>query len=71
VAVALHRLAGTPFEESARSALGKIVAVMPACEAVTAQALAARVHLIGDHTAPRALADGVSATRVLIVEYAD
>jgi predicted DNA-binding transcriptional regulator YafY len=76
VAVALHSLAGTPFEEAARSALRKIVAVMPERDAVAARGLAARVHFIGSSDAaaarvPSAIADAVAGTRVLALGYVD
>jgi len=78
VAVALHRLGGTPFEEAARSALHKIVAVMPQRDATAARGLAARVHFIGEGNAdgaatrvPPAIADAVAGTRALAVGYVD
>lgn len=74
LAVALHRLGGTPFEEAARSALHKIVAVMPERDAVAARGLAARVHVLGAEPAmpvPRAIADAVAGSRVLILDYTD
>jgi predicted DNA-binding transcriptional regulator YafY len=76
VAVALQRLAGTPFEGAARSALHKLVAVMPRRDALAARDLAARVHFIdnGDaspmHVSP-AIADAVAGTRVLALGYVD
>jgi predicted DNA-binding transcriptional regulator YafY len=76
VAVALHRLAGTPFEEAARSALHKVVAVMPERDARAARELAARVHFIsngdgGTARVPSAIADAVAGTRVLALGYVD
>jgi predicted DNA-binding transcriptional regulator YafY len=74
LAVSLHRLAGTPFEESARSALHKIVAVMAERDAIAARGLAARVHFIGDGAAPPvppAIADAVAGSRVLALCYVD
>jgi predicted DNA-binding transcriptional regulator YafY len=74
VAVALHRLAGTPFADAARSALRKLVAVMPERDAVAARGLAARVHFVGEGPAPavpRAVADALAERRVLLLEYGD
>jgi predicted DNA-binding transcriptional regulator YafY len=76
VAVALHRLAGTPFEEAARSALHKIVAVMPERDAAAARRLAARVHFIGNGDGaaarvPPAIANAVAGTGVLALGYVD
>jgi predicted DNA-binding transcriptional regulator YafY len=77
VAVALRRLAGTPFEDAARSALRKLVAVMPAPEVARAEDLGRRVHLItvprepGPPPVPRVIADALSARRVLELGYAD
>ncbi|SIN11786.1 HTH domain-containing protein [Micromonospora cremea] len=48
MAVALHRLAGTPFAGPGATALRKLVAVLPAADAAEAHRLAGRVHLIGD-----------------------
>ncbi|MEU4401614.1 YafY family protein [Micromonospora orduensis] len=74
MAVALHRLAGTPFAGPGGTALRKLVAVLPAAEAAEAHRLAGRVHLIGDGPAtpvPAIVADAVSARRVLRIGYAD
>ncbi len=74
VAVALHRLAGTPFADAARSALRKLVAVMPERDADAARGLAARVHILADRPAPPvpgAIADALAERRVLVLEYAD
>jgi predicted DNA-binding transcriptional regulator YafY len=74
MAVALHGLAGTPFEAAARTALRKLVAVMPERDAAAARDLAARVHLIGDGPAapvPAVVADALFAGRVLLIRYAD
>ncbi|MEV0128056.1 WYL domain-containing protein [Dactylosporangium sp. NPDC050688] len=46
VAVALHRLADTPFHAAARTALHKLLAVMPAADVTRAEDLAARIHLV-------------------------
>jgi predicted DNA-binding transcriptional regulator YafY len=74
MALALHRLDGTPFHAAAATALRKLVAVMPASDAAAARALAARVHLVGDGPAtpvPRVVADALSTRRVLRLRYAD
>ncbi|MEH0937672.1 helix-turn-helix transcriptional regulator [Micromonospora psammae] len=74
MAVALHRLAGTPFAGPGVSALRKLVAVMPPADVAEAHRLAGRVHLIGDGPAtpvPAIVADAVSARRVLRIGYAD
>ncbi|MEH0986213.1 helix-turn-helix transcriptional regulator [Micromonospora sp. CPCC 205556] len=74
MAVALHRLAGTPFAGPGVSALRKLVAVMPPADVAEAHRLAGRVHLIGDGPStpvPAIVADAVSARRVLRIGYAD
>ncbi|MEU4478809.1 WYL domain-containing protein [Micromonospora sp. NPDC023966] len=74
MAVALHRLGGTPFAPAAGAALRKLVAVMPPADAAEAHRLAGRVHLIGggpDTPVPAAVADAVAARRVLRLRYAD
>ncbi|MEV0881663.1 WYL domain-containing protein [Micromonospora echinofusca] len=74
MAVALHRMRGTPFAAAAGSALRKLISVMPAADAAEAHRLAARVHLIGDGPVapvPAAVADAVRARRVLRIRYAD
>ena len=45
-AVALHRLDDTPFHAAARTALHKLLAVMPAADVTRAEDLAARIHLV-------------------------
>jgi predicted DNA-binding transcriptional regulator YafY len=74
LAVALHRLDGTPFAAAGGSALRKLVAVMPAADVAEAHRLGDRVHLIGDgpgRPVPAIVADAVSARRVLRIRYAD
>ncbi len=74
LAMALHRLGGTPFASAAGAALRKLVAVMPAADVAEAHRLAGRVHLIGDVPAtpvPAVVADAVTAGRVLRLRYAD
>ncbi|MEU6074835.1 WYL domain-containing protein [Micromonospora sp. NPDC047074] len=74
MAVALHRMRGTPFAAAAGTALRKLISVMPAADAAEAHRLATRVHLIGDGPVtpvPAAVADAVRARRVLRIRYAD
>ncbi|MEU8182583.1 WYL domain-containing protein [Micromonospora sp. NPDC049047] len=74
MAVALHRLAGTPFAGPGGTALRKLMAVLPPADAVEAHRLASRVHLIGDGPTtpvPAVVADAVAARRALRIRYAD
>ncbi|HEU5109991.1 MAG TPA: YafY family protein [Micromonosporaceae bacterium] len=74
MAVALRGLDGTPFHAAARSALCKLVAVMPSGRAAAARDLAARVHLMRrgpTPPVPALVADALSARRVLLIEYGD
>lgn len=75
IAVALRRLDGSPFQHAARSALQKMLAVMPEREVARAEELAGRVHLVNTlqtpPPVPRVVADALSARRVLLIEYAD
>lgn len=74
VAVALHRLDGTPFHDAARAALHKVLAVMPAADVHRATELAARIHLVhgaDPGPAPTALTEAFSTGRVLDIAYAD
>jgi predicted DNA-binding transcriptional regulator YafY len=78
VAVALEELRGTPFHDAARSALAKVVAVMPEREAAVARELAGRVHLetppgsIRERPAtPAAVAEAMYARQVLRFRYVD
>jgi predicted DNA-binding transcriptional regulator YafY len=74
IAVALEGLRGTPFEEAARSALRKVVAVMPARDEAAAQELTGRVRLLGkagSNSVPAAVARALSDHRVLRFGYVD
>ncbi|GAA0813520.1 helix-turn-helix transcriptional regulator [Spirilliplanes yamanashiensis] len=74
MALALHRLAGTPFHASAATALRKVLAVMPPAAATAARELAARIHVAGPGPAtpvPAVVADALTARRVLRIGYAD
>jgi predicted DNA-binding transcriptional regulator YafY len=75
MALALRRLDGTPFRDTATTALRKLVAAMQADDASAARSLAARIHLIGGggpvEPMPRLVADALSARRVLRIRYDD
>ncbi len=78
MAVALEGLRGTPFHDAARSALAKVVAVMPEAQAAMARELAGRVHLVAPPGQPEqpprvsgAVAEALSARRVLRFRYVD
>jgi predicted DNA-binding transcriptional regulator YafY len=74
MAVALHRLTGSPFRAAASAALRKLVAAMHPGDAEQARQLAGRVHLVGGPAAaemPRLVADALSVRRVLRIRYAD
>nr|WP_296069539.1 WYL domain-containing protein [uncultured Actinoplanes sp.] len=74
MALALHRLDGTPFHATAATALRKLVAAMHADDAAAARALAGRVHLVGQAPAPampRLVAGALSVRRVLRIVYED
>lgn len=74
MALALRRMAGTPFRQPAASALRKLVAAMHADDAAAARAMAERIHLVGDTppaTMPRLAAGTLPVGRVLRIGYAD
>jgi predicted DNA-binding transcriptional regulator YafY len=75
MALALRHLDGTPFRETAGTALRKLVAAMQTDDAAAARDLAGRVHLLrpgGPVPAmPRPVADAVAERRVLRIRYAD
>jgi predicted DNA-binding transcriptional regulator YafY len=75
MALALRGLDGTPFRDTAATALRKLVAAMQTDDASAARELAGRVHLVGpDETVPRVprlVADALSARRVLRISYGD
>lgn len=73
VAVALEGLRGTPFHDAARSLLTKVMAVMPERDAALAHDLAGRVHLQAREAPrpPAAVAEAMSARRVLVFGYVD
>jgi len=74
MAVALHRLAGSPFHAAAAAALRKLVAAMHADDAARARELAGRIRLVAAPPSaemPRLLADALSMRRVLRIRYAD
>lgn len=73
--VALERMEGTPFKAAATSALRKLVAAMQHDDAVAADELLSRIHLLdsGDSpgSVPHLIADALSVRRVLRIAYAD
>jgi predicted DNA-binding transcriptional regulator YafY len=73
MAVALEGLAGSPFHQAAQSALRKLVVAMREDDADLARRLSARVHLLGTPAVPppvpAAVADALSASRVLRISY--
>ncbi|WFB08177.1 YafY family transcriptional regulator [Streptomyces sp. LX-29] len=77
LAAGLHALEGTPFAEAARTALRKVVAVLPAREREAVAACAARVQLVAPATGlapvavPRLLQEALTHRRVLHLTYAD
>src|SRR5262245_21859689 len=76
LAIALARPGRSPLAEALRSALRKVLAAMPAAEAVAAQRLASRVHLMADDKdaspqAARTLEQSGVAGRVGEIEYKD
>ncbi|HVV11342.1 YafY family protein [Amycolatopsis sp.] len=75
MAVALRRVAGTPFQAAAGTALRKLLAVMQPGDAEAACELAGRVHLFEDAAptapVPRMVAGAVAARRVLRLGYTD
>jgi predicted DNA-binding transcriptional regulator YafY len=75
MAVALESTAGSPFRAAAQTALRKLVTAMRSSDAAAAEALAARVHLIGgrDTSAPvpALISDALATGRVLRITYQD
>ena len=80
LAVGLHALAGTPFAADARSALHKVLAVMPERERAAAAEMAGRVRLLvpaagtarsAEPVVPAALREALTAGRVLRLDYTD
>ncbi|MFF5231868.1 helix-turn-helix transcriptional regulator [Dactylosporangium sp. NPDC000521] len=76
IAVALHRLHGTPFHAPARTALHKLLAVMPAADVHRATEIAARIHLVhgadpGPAPVSPAVVEAFTTGRVLDIAYAD
>lgn len=73
IAVGLELLRGTPFHAAARSAMRKVVAVMPEREARDATAMAGRIGLLGAAPAevPSAVARALADGRVLRFGYID
>ncbi|WP_406445835.1 YafY family transcriptional regulator [Streptomyces sp. NBC_01613] len=80
LAVGLHGLAGTPFAADARSALQKVLAVMPERERAAAAEMTGRVQLLvpaartarsAEPVVPAPLREALTAGRVLRLEYTD
>jgi predicted DNA-binding transcriptional regulator YafY len=77
IAVALERSQGAPFDRAGRSALGKILAVMPERKASAARDLAARVRVMEATDVPRApeissvIGQAIEVGRVLRMTYLD
>ncbi|XUL87820.1 helix-turn-helix transcriptional regulator [Streptomyces galilaeus] len=80
LAVGLNALAGTPFAADARSALHKVLAVMPERERSAAAEMAGRVQLLvpaagatrsAEPVVPAVLREALTAGRVLRLEYSD
>jgi len=78
MALALHRMAGTPFQAEAAAGLRKLVAAMPAADVALADELAGRIHLVVKPSPlpepppmPRLVADALAARRVLRIRYGD
>ena len=80
VAVALHSLAGSPFVDSARATLRKLVTVMPKRDVDRARELASRIHvtanaapeLDGAATAVLDAAESAVLLRtVMVIDYVD
>ncbi|MCI3270025.1 YafY family protein [Streptomyces cylindrosporus] len=80
LAVGLHALAGTPFAADARSALQKVLAVMPERERAAAAEMTGRVQLLvpparaarpAEPVVPAPLREALTAGRVLRLEYTD
>jgi predicted DNA-binding transcriptional regulator YafY len=75
IGVALRAAGDSPFAAQARSASLKILATLPADVRRREEALAARVHQVGDRPAAegpgRVVADAIERQQVLHLDYAD
>ena len=76
LAIALSRSGASPLAEALRSAVRKVVGVMPAAEAEAARRLAGRVHLFPHHgdsrrAAARVTEDAVVQSQVVEISYQD
>jgi predicted DNA-binding transcriptional regulator YafY len=74
LAVALRKVAGTPFGQDGAAALRKVLGAMREDDARAARELAGRVYLVGDGEpapVPAVITDALSARRVLRIGYAD
>jgi predicted DNA-binding transcriptional regulator YafY len=75
LAAGLHALDGSPFAAAARTAMQKVLAVMPARERAAAAEVAARVQLVvpseeSPHV-PRVIQEALTSQHVLHLAYAD
>jgi predicted DNA-binding transcriptional regulator YafY len=76
VAVALEHATTTPFRRAARSALEKLLAVMPAASRDSARSLAERIHISHgtaptEETVPPVLHEALARSEVLHLRYLD
>jgi predicted DNA-binding transcriptional regulator YafY len=74
LAVALARVAGTPFAQEAAAALRKVLSAMHEADAEAARELASRVYLVGDANpapVPTLITDALAVRRVLRIGYTD
>ncbi|MFB6614988.1 helix-turn-helix transcriptional regulator [Streptomyces sp. NPDC085524] len=75
LAVALHELSGSPFATDARSALHKVLAVMPQRDRQAAHELAARIrvpaHPASPSSLPHTLREALSTRRPVHLSHAD
>jgi predicted DNA-binding transcriptional regulator YafY len=77
IAITLSRAEGSPYGRSARTALHKILSVMPAMDGAAARELADRIRFlspaeqVGPASVPAVLEEAVAARRVVRIEYTD
>jgi predicted DNA-binding transcriptional regulator YafY len=77
ISVALRSVTASPFAAAARSAGQKVLAVLPADVRHREEAMAKRVHVVGDRRAEQtrpvigAIEDGLATGRVLHLTYTD
>lgn len=73
LAAGLHALAGSPFADAARTALQKVLGVLPERDRAAAARVAGRIRMISPETppVPRFLRDALATGQVLRLGYAD